>query len=91
MVRSLAAAPDGGLWIRAYPGGLKRLNTATGEIRTIDGVADGLKSENIRHIMVDRDERVWASTRDGLFRGNPDYENSSSFFHRIPSRARTFI
>ncbi len=66
-IRTLAAADDGTLWVGASPGGLYRLNAVTGELRA----AEGLKSDNIRHIMIDHEKRVWVSTRDGLFRGEP--------------------
>ena len=68
MIRTLAAAPDGTLWIGGTPGGLHQLDPRTGEQRTF-GRAEGLSSDNVRHLMVDRQDRVWASTRDGLFRG----------------------
>ena len=65
MIRALAASPDGGLWIGASPGGLRRLDTRTGETRAFAA------SNNIRHLMVDREGRVWAATRDGLYRSAP--------------------
>ncbi len=67
MIRTLAAAPDGRLWIGGSPGGLRRLDPRTGEMRVI-GPAQGFSSNNIRHLLVDRSGRVWASTREGLFR-----------------------
>jgi signal transduction histidine kinase/CheY-like chemotaxis protein/streptogramin lyase len=67
MIRTLAGASDGSLWIGASPGGLRWLDPRTGETRVI-GPAQGLKSNYIRHVMVDSQGRVWASTRDGLFR-----------------------
>ncbi len=67
MIRSLAAGSKDALWIGAWPGGLRWLNTRTGETRSI-GSSQGLSSNYVRHVMVDREERVWVSTRDGLFR-----------------------
>ncbi len=67
MIRALAAAPNGALWIGAWPGGLRWLNPRTGQTRSI-GAEEGLNSNFVRHVMVDREGRVWASTRDGLFR-----------------------
>jgi signal transduction histidine kinase/ActR/RegA family two-component response regulator/streptogramin lyase len=68
MIRALAAAPDGTLWIGGTPGGLHQLNSRTGLTRAF-GPAEGLNSDNIRHLMMDGEGRLWASTRDGLFRG----------------------
>ena len=65
MIRTLAPAPDGSLWIGGSPGGLLHLDPRSGATRA----ADGVRSNNIRHVMVDREGRVWASTRNGLFRG----------------------
>jgi signal transduction histidine kinase/CheY-like chemotaxis protein/streptogramin lyase len=67
MIRSLAGAPDGSLWIGASPGGLRQLNPRTNETRSL-GPAQGLTSNYIRHVMVDKSGRAWVSTRDGLFR-----------------------
>ncbi|HLH40602.1 MAG TPA: ATP-binding protein [Bryobacteraceae bacterium] len=70
MIRALAPAPDGSLWIGGSPGGLRWLNPRTGESRFY-GEADGLKSSNVRHVMLDRSGGVWVSTRDGLFVREP--------------------
>jgi signal transduction histidine kinase/ligand-binding sensor domain-containing protein/ActR/RegA family two-component response regulator len=68
MIRALAASPDGSLWVGGSPGGLRRLRKNKVEVI---GEQQGLTSNNIRHLMVDGDGRVWASTRDGLFRSEP--------------------
>ncbi len=70
MIRALAPAPDGNLWIGASPGGLLRLDPRTGETQFF-GASDGLTSNNVRHILLDRLGRLWVSTRDGLFLREP--------------------
>jgi signal transduction histidine kinase/ligand-binding sensor domain-containing protein len=73
-VRTLAAAPDGTLWIGADPGGLLALNRKTGVVKTI-GEAEGLKNTKVRQVAVDHQGRVWVATYGGLFRstrGNTD-------------------
>ncbi len=80
MIRALAAGPNGTLWIGAWPGGLRWLNTRTHETRFI-GEDDGLTSNYVRHVMVDRESRVWVSTREGLFRAEA---GSTSFETLIP-------
>ena len=83
MIRTLAPAPDGTLWIGASPGGLLQLNPRTGVARSF-GAAQGITTNNVRHVMVDGDGRVWASTRNGLFRGGA----SGKFEEVIPPDAR---
>jgi signal transduction histidine kinase/ligand-binding sensor domain-containing protein/CheY-like chemotaxis protein len=78
MIRTLAAAPDGALWIGAFPGGLHWLDPHSGKTRAI-GAGDGLKSDNVRHVMIDPQGRVWASTRDGLFRSDLSRGDAKSF------------
>src|SRR5262249_7692938 len=58
MIRSLAAAPDGSLWIGGDPGGLWRLNTVSGDIQPV-GLVDGMGKESIQHLALDRDNRLW--------------------------------
>jgi signal transduction histidine kinase/CheY-like chemotaxis protein/streptogramin lyase len=67
MIRALAAAPDGTLWIGGAPGGLRHLNPRTGEARYI-GAGQGLNSNDVLHVSVDGEGRVWVATRNGLFR-----------------------
>ncbi len=92
-IRTLAAAPDGTLWIGADPGGLLALNRKTGVIEQI-GESAGLKNNRMRHIAVDRQGRVWAATYGGLYRSlpgnsarferlNPPGTDASEIFHMI--------
>ncbi len=67
-IRALAAAPDGTLWIGGGNGGrLRQLDPRSGSVR-IFGAAQGLTNDSILHLTVDRDGRIWAATRAGLFR-----------------------
>ncbi len=66
MVRGLAVSQNV-LWVGASPGGLRAVDLSTMQVQVI-GVAQGFTSPNVRHIMTDREGRVWVSTRDGLFR-----------------------
>jgi signal transduction histidine kinase/CheY-like chemotaxis protein/streptogramin lyase len=83
MIRTLAPAPDGTLWIGASPGGLLQLDPRTGQVRSY-GQEQGVRTNNVRHIMVDRAGRIWASTRNGLFRGGA----SGKFDEVIPQGSR---
>lgn len=72
--RSVAPAADGSLWIAADANGLVRLS-ANGQARpySLGPDADAL------HVLVDRRQRVWVSTRRGLFRGTPRAGGEVSF------------
>jgi signal transduction histidine kinase/ligand-binding sensor domain-containing protein/CheY-like chemotaxis protein len=81
MIRALAAAPDGTLWIGGAPGGLRQLNPGTGQSYDI-GAKQGLNSNDVLHVSLDGEGRLWAATRNGLFRSRarvnwdlePDFE-----------------
>ena len=47
------------------PADYEALDLSTMQIRSM-GAAEGFTSPNVRHIMADREGRVWVSTRDGL-------------------------
>lgn len=81
MIRTLAAARDGTLWVGGYPGGLHHLDPRTGQTRA----AEGLNSDRIRHLMVDAEDRVWAATRNGVFRSQ---SGSSRFTQLFPPDTR---
>ncbi|MEO5924442.1 MAG: ATP-binding protein [Bryobacteraceae bacterium] len=65
-VRGVAPAADGSLWIAADAGGVVRLNPVTGQTRTFE-LLPKTRIEAL-HVLVDRTQRVWVSTKQGLFR-----------------------
>jgi signal transduction histidine kinase/ligand-binding sensor domain-containing protein len=62
VILSLAAAPDGDLWV-GTPDGLNRIRT--GAIQSFTS-ADGLPDDFIRSLLVDKDGSLWIGTRRGL-------------------------
>ncbi len=78
-VRWLAETSDGSVWAAAKPGGLARIDTATGRIHLI-GAADGLACAP-EDIFVDRQDRLWAPTGCGVFRN--DHPSLSNQFVRV--------
>ena len=62
VILSLAAAPDGDLWV-GTPDGLNRIRK--GRIDTYTS-ADGLPDDFIRSLLVDSDGSLWIGTRHGL-------------------------
>jgi signal transduction histidine kinase/ligand-binding sensor domain-containing protein/ActR/RegA family two-component response regulator len=67
-IRALAAASDGTLWIGGgNGGGLRQLDPRNGSTRSF-GPAQGLTNGSVLHLTADREGRIWASTRAGLFR-----------------------
>jgi signal transduction histidine kinase/ligand-binding sensor domain-containing protein len=62
IILSLAAAPDGDIWV-GTPDGLNRISQGT---ITAITTADGLPDDFIRSLLVDADGSVWMGTRRGL-------------------------
>ncbi len=62
VILSLAAAPDGDMWV-GTPDGLNRIHGS--EIDAFTS-ADGLPDDFIRSLLVDSDGSLWIGTRRGL-------------------------
>jgi ligand-binding sensor domain-containing protein/signal transduction histidine kinase len=62
VILSLAAAPNGDLWV-GTPDGLNRIRGGAVDAYTS---ADGLPDDFIRSLLVDRDGSLWIGTRRGL-------------------------
>ena len=67
MILSLAAAPNGDLWV-GTPDGLNRIHNG---VVTSFTSADGLPDDFIRSLLVDADGSLWIGTRRGLAHWNP--------------------
>ena len=70
LVRTLAKGGDGSVWVGGDPGGLCRVEGRTRRVRCF-GASDGLPTDAILHLRVDRENRLWVSSRTGLFRLRP--------------------
>ena len=68
-VKGLVVAPDGAIWAGCLPGGVSRIDPNGGKIRVFAGRA-GLEDDRIIALQLDRDNRLWASTSEGLFRSD---------------------
>jgi ligand-binding sensor domain-containing protein len=65
-IRAMALGSDGYIWV-ATTGGLARRSPAGGWVRlTITSTGGGLRSTEIRHLLVDREETLWVATSAGL-------------------------
>ncbi len=62
VILSLAAAPNGDLWV-GTPDGLNRIRGSAVDAYTS---ADGLPDDFIRSLLVDADGSLWIGTRRGL-------------------------
>jgi signal transduction histidine kinase/ligand-binding sensor domain-containing protein/CheY-like chemotaxis protein len=71
VIRALAASRNGSLWIGGDPGGLWRLHPKTGSLVRF-GAAQGFTATEVLHLAIDSRDRVWVSTRQGLFRGDAE-------------------
>jgi len=64
----LALAPDGSLWVGQSYAGAVHVDLRRGIAKTY-GKASGMDTRWIGGIAIDAADRVWVSTRDGLYRG----------------------
>jgi two-component system cell cycle sensor histidine kinase/response regulator CckA len=78
-VRRLAETPYGIIWAAMRPGGLARIDSASGKIRLI-GKTDGLLC-NPDDVFADRSNRLWVPTACGIFRN--DHPSASNSFVRV--------
>ncbi len=69
-VRAVVVGPQDEIWVGSHPGGISRLDPRTGRIVRF-GVESGLEDDRVFALLVDREKRLWASTRGGLFRSTP--------------------
>src|SRR6185436_14205271 len=87
-VRTLAADPDGTLWIGGdQGGGLRRFSPESGQSRRFNA-ADGLLTDNVLHIELDPKGFVWVSAREGLFRGTRATNGRVQFERMLPRDTR---
>ena len=83
-VRWLGETSDGAIWAVVKPGGVARIDQATGMLRTF-GPADGLPCQISHRGLVDHLGRLWIATACGVFRS--DLPSASARFHRIDQPA----
>lgn len=71
-VSNIAIAPDGKtIWV-ATKGGLEERNTETGEVKAVYMQSDGLPSNTINALQVDKYGNLWVGTSNGLGRRTPE-------------------
>ncbi len=68
-IKGLVIAPDGAIWAGSLPGGISRVDPKGGRIRVYAG-RSGLEEDRIIALQLDHDNRLWASTSEGLFRSD---------------------
>ena len=81
-VVSLVLAPDGAVWAACSPGGVSRIDPAGARIRTYAKAA-GLQDDRTIGVHIDLENRLWASTTEGLFRSN-SLEPNLRFERQLP-------
>jgi signal transduction histidine kinase/CheY-like chemotaxis protein len=79
-VRWLGEASDGAIWAVMKPGGVARIDPASGKIRLF-GPADGLPCATSHRGFIDHLDRLWVATACGIFRN--DQPAASGRFLRI--------
>ena len=84
-VNSLVIAPDGAVWAACSPGGVSRIDPTGARIRTYAKAA-GLQDDHTIALHLDLENRLWASTTEGLFRIN-SLEPNLRFERQLPPGA----
>jgi signal transduction histidine kinase/ligand-binding sensor domain-containing protein len=84
VILSLAAAPDGDLWV-GTPDGLNRIRGSAVDSFTS---ADGLPDDFIRSLLVDKDGSLWIGTRRGL--SHWSFQSGAKDLKRTRPRMETF-
>jgi signal transduction histidine kinase/ligand-binding sensor domain-containing protein len=82
VILSLAAAPNGSLWV-GTPDGLNRVRGSAIDAYTS---ADGLPDDFIRSLLVDKDGSLWIGTRRGLAHWSFDQNGKPGEGREITSR-----
>lgn len=80
-INGLHLLSDGSLWASNGAGGIARFNRSTGEVIEQYSRATGLLSENVFHVMEDREGNVWIAQSGGISKLRYNYrafENYSS-------------
>jgi ligand-binding sensor domain-containing protein len=83
-VRWLGETSDGAIWAVVKPGGVARIDPATGRIRMFRA-ADGLSCAAAHRGLVDHLDRLWVATACGIFRS--DRPSAVARFHKIEEPA----
>jgi ligand-binding sensor domain-containing protein/two-component sensor histidine kinase len=63
-ISAMQLAQDGSIWVSTYGNGIYRIKP-NGEFENYDEI-DGLLQNNIRHIEIDSQGRIWAASKFGL-------------------------
>jgi len=66
-VKALVIDSEGIVWAGSLPGGVSRIDPATGRIQAF-GVESGLTDDRVISLYLDTENRLWASTSGGIFR-----------------------
>ncbi len=89
-VRAVKVGPDGTVWAGSSPGGLSRLDPATGNIRRY-GPREGIDEERIESFYLDPENRLWVTTKGALYRskepltGQPEASPAVRFERQNPA------
>jgi signal transduction histidine kinase/ligand-binding sensor domain-containing protein len=80
-VRAIASSQDGAIWVGSAPGGISRLDPASGKIRRYS--LGSRSSDNwVTGIAVDPDQHLWVATQGALFRST-SADAAASFERQI--------
>lgn len=80
--RAMAEDPEGALWLGTLGGGLQRLDPTTGDFTVYRQESEGLSSDQVNAVCVDRSGSVWAGTQNGLNRFDRTTGKFTTYYER---------
>jgi signal transduction histidine kinase/ligand-binding sensor domain-containing protein len=81
-VLSIVEDQSGALWVGTSGQGLYRLEPATGRLRAVQHIefdASRPSIDTVTRLLFDREERLWLTTLDGLYRFDPATERFTNY------------
>ncbi len=87
-VKALVIDSGGVVWAGSLPGGISRIDPATGSIRVFRAES-GLTDDRVIALYLDTEHHLWASTSGGLFRSTDTRARPLRFERQVPPGSTT--
>lgn len=82
-IRAIAQAADGALWAGTFPGGVARIEPASGRLSRYSP-SRGAAFDRVNSLITDVEGRIWVAAIEGLFRSGPRPGSAAQFERMQP-------